>query len=649
MITTMKAFLLLCLIGIANFAVGQSKADSIKIEELYQASKAALNNDVHSARPIINEGLQFCQKKKYQKKELEFRNVLGTFFMYTSQKDSAVSTFRDGLRSATAMEYYELQSKFLNNLGYVKRYNQELDSAVYFYEQDMKIGRKLKNHKSIAESLINISDVYNNQAKYPQSIQVLQKSLRIIDSHDFDTSNYLLGCISVNLGASFFSIDDYEKALAYFRDAYSICSKNGDSRNLIISLVNIIHLLELKGDLQEIESMLSEIDQKAIEVGHSELFIMAKVARANYEYERGHFILAKQLATEGIELTRKFNTSRWTPSLYGILGKSSHELGDNSQSIVHLQHAIELGKSQGKKRFVTHTLITLAEYYEKTGKVADALRSLKESIAIKEELISESKKKTMQRLEVAYQTELLKKDNEIQRNTLISKNKELESKEQLSLRNMWLAILGFSIAFMVLILLFWIVKNRKLIQQKNALLDLKVTELMHTQNQLKQFQNKVRKQLERTIRVSTIRKNIKDPEEKSKTEYIALKEIIKITRGKGEPVNGVGEGSLRLDVYRGSGFKMKYSMALSSFMEEFSLNELDFIKIDSGTILNMHYIEQVDKENGQVHLRTQKFNAEKRIYEPIFEVFSLKPRSKNFEGFVTSYKIYQNMHSKLST
>lgn len=649
MIITMKALLLLCLIGIANFAVGQSKADSIKIEELYQASKAALNNDIHSARSIIDEGIQFCQKKKYQEKALEFRNLLGSYFMYISKKDSATITFRSGYKSAEALDHYELQSKFLNNLGYVKRYSQELDSALYFYEQDLKLGRRFKIDKNITASLINMSDVYNHQANYPKSIQLLQNSLRIIDRHDFDTSNYLRGSIFINLGVSFFSIDDYEKALTYFQDAYSICSKNGDSRNLIISLFNITHLLELKGDLTEIENLLSEIDQKAIEIGHPELHIMAKAARANYEFECGNFIMAKKLASEGIELTQELNTFRWAASLYSVLGKASHELGENLQSINYLQKAVELGKSQGKKRFVTRTLTILAEYYEKAGKVSEALYSLKESTEIKEVIISESKKKTMQRLEVAYQTELLKKDNQIQRNTLISKNKELESKEQLSLRNMWLAILGFSIAFMVLILLVWIVKNRKLIQQKNALLALKVTELIHTQNQLRQFQKKVRKQLERTIRVSTIRKNIKDPEEKSKTEYIALKEIIKITRGKGEPVNGVGEGSLRLDVYRGSGFKMKYSMALSSFMEEFSLNELDFIKIDSGTILNMHYIEQIDKENGKVHLRTQKFNPEKRIYEPIFEIFSLKPRSKNFEGFVATYKIYQNMHSKLST
>lgn len=121
-------------------------------------------------------------------------------------------------------------------------YNIALES----FEKCLKIGHKINDHKTIAESLKGIGSVYEYRGDYDKAIEVKKKSLESWIKLD-DLRN--IGKEKFNIAFSLGRLGKYEKALEYYEDSWRIAEKIGAKDSMAYISWGQAEVYYGKGDL----------------------------------------------------------------------------------------------------------------------------------------------------------------------------------------------------------------------------------------------------------------------------------------------------------------------------------------------------------------------------------------------------------------
>jgi CHAT domain-containing protein len=311
-------------------------------------------------------------------------------------KQDDISTIRGLLQSHSNFVTPTLWKR-INDVAPIAYFSSQPERLLWFYQIDEEIAIKLNDRRLIATAYYNIGRAYSGLAKYPQAIEAYLASEKEFAAvgmqHD-------LVYISSDLGALYFNLEDYERAMYYSERSISLAQKlqtvHGP-QGAYPDEYGVAGALSTLGELNAREGNYSQ----AIENLQEALSIYQKLSRDNNSYTvfiaDSYAALGRLYTTVGEQtkalahLNKALDAAKASfqldrvASIYNSIGYLYLEQEEYEQAGDYFNRGLEIYTAEKNRRESARVLLNLAVISQRRADFAQALtlfsRSLKEAEA----------------------------------------------------------------------------------------------------------------------------------------------------------------------------------------------------------------------------------------------------------------------------
>ncbi len=337
------------------------------------------------------------------------------------------------------------------------------DSAILYGEQAVEQANKVKSIKGQINSLGFLSFAYYELGDLPKALGLALKAYQL--AKDNHAEKYASASVT-NIGYIYLKLEDYPKALHYFRLQASIGGPGG--------VFAKEHLAEVYLAMNQLDSAsyfasesLKDFQRRKVE-GLQVYAVLGDIAIKRDDPDQ-----AIKFYNEGLRVAGKDNSIRDIAKFHVRVARYYKELNQIDSSIYYAKKALAEVGSNSYKQILLDATSLLSSLYETTD-ANQALHYYKLTTKLKEELIGAGNIKTIQNI-IALAEENQRQINETK--------KEYEQQ---------LKQYGFIVGLLVLIILaFGQYRNNIRKQRANALLLRQKEEIQSTLTQLKSTQSQL--------------------------------------------------------------------------------------------------------------------------------------------------------------
>jgi tetratricopeptide (TPR) repeat protein len=253
--------------------------------------------------------------------------------------------------------------------GYL--YTQPSD-AIFFFEELVRIAEQKNDNILKAFALNQIGNCWYNQNKLGQSIQFYLEALAATE--DDAAYDDLRSRINNNLGWSFKKLEEFEKALKYFKEAEQQARKTGVKKSLALILNN-------KGvtekDLKQYDQALLSLNESLLinkEIGdkRQERFNLNNIAVIYIDQKK--YDQAKENLLQLTQINKTLGDTVELMNNYQNLGQTYIGLKDEQLAESYFLAAINLAKLQRNVDMESNVLAEISKMYRRQGNFEKSLR-----------------------------------------------------------------------------------------------------------------------------------------------------------------------------------------------------------------------------------------------------------------------------------
>lgn len=232
---------------------------------------------------------------------------------------------------------------------------------------------------------------------------------------------------------------DLDQAEAVALEAYAIAERIGFRYMMAYLRGNLGHIYSGKGDLDKQYVALTDALRIASgEPGLGELELMHRVNLAEHHNQRGQYGRAVEQGLRAAELARGQNNALGESAALNSVAASRLGLGQPQAAIETLKRAIANSERIDAKSYLTASLQLLAQAYERTGRSADTIATLRRIIEIDAKANEQTRAKAAAEAQQQFAAE--RKDREIERLSLENAKRQAEVAAQTWQRRLWAAL-----------------------------------------------------------------------------------------------------------------------------------------------------------------------------------------------------------------
>jgi tetratricopeptide (TPR) repeat protein len=329
-----------------------------------------------------------------------------------SDVEAAIELLKSALNLSVEFGDKTRQGKILNSIGICYGVLGQYANAMEYFSKSLEIHREMKNGKFIADAHNNLGNVYKRIGDYTIAQSCYLRSLEIQDS-----LGNLAGRASAlhNIATILDMTGDSDKALEYFAQVIEIYKSLNDS----IGQSNAYHSIGL------IYRNQGKLDQ-AMEYLNTHLHFVKnngdRISEASALNTLGQVYLSKgineranELFLESLHKSEELNLKQGMVDALYNLADLNFIKKNYSQAISymqrHLQYSIEMESLQKQKE--AHE--KLAEYFIKSGNIADAFNHTSAASKLKDQLYAEEKADAFQKWQARF--EMYEKDLKLKAQT----------------------------------------------------------------------------------------------------------------------------------------------------------------------------------------------------------------------------------------
>jgi signal transduction histidine kinase len=312
------------------------------------------------------------------------------------------------------------------------------DSAYYYYKESEKIFRKINNHDRLAKVLYNKAYLLYYEGNYVESEIEVIKALNLLKNKK--NLLYLYRCYSLQ-GSNHLDLEEYEKALIYFREASNVLielqKQNKDIDSFYdYNITNIIDICNVYDEQKNYSKSVIELKKilKSNQVKDFPNLYHAVIGNLGYSLmKNGKYEEAREYFKKAIELTK--NNKNTQGYLYKIINYGEYHLltKDTLKARELLNEALQLSKklNNGKEILKTLDFLSVAD---KTN----ASNYKTEYIRINDSIVKKQLENREKFARIEYETDKVEEENKI-----------LSNKNLLLLSGLSLSIAVFSIVLII--------------------------------------------------------------------------------------------------------------------------------------------------------------------------------------------------------
>ncbi len=286
---------------------------------------------VKETREALRKGLDFLQDSG-DRKEQAFA-MLYLAECLTSNEEQ-LSILNRALVIFTELDERKGIAYIYANLGYIAFSQGDFPTARQYFIHNLDIQRQLGNQRDIAFALSSLGYIDWIMGDYPAALRYFQGRLAIME--EFGDKQGLADSYNL-LALAFGGLRDYARAKEYIWKTFYTSKETGNLGSIAVSLTNIAECELMEGN-----------DAEAY-----------RLAKESYPYYK--------------KMDEQLTNADW---YFRTLGESECGLGNPNEGKFHLHQALQIQVAGNTLAQATHTLISIARYYEQIGQKERAFELL---------------------------------------------------------------------------------------------------------------------------------------------------------------------------------------------------------------------------------------------------------------------------------
>ena len=352
-----------------------SLPDSVKYKKFESRTRSITQSDPAYGMKYARFALAEFSKSGYRPGIAQaYLSIAGAFF-YTGQADSMLPNATKALKLFLEENNNAKISSSYKNIGLGYEMKGEYEKAAQNYFPSLEYAQKSKDPFSIANASASVCNVLLEQKKYSEALKYNSISIGLFPSLNFPAG--LAGAYGTR-GILYFYIGKekgidkyYDSALVMQDSSFAIASKNGIESQKLMSYINKSVVYSQRKEYQ-----------KSIEVNQV----------VYDEAKKGDNAYALALASLN-------------------LGIGYNELKNYPLALTYLEESIPLTAQYGFRDLRKEGYSAISETYHNLGDEKSSRDYLLSFIALKDSILNEETQKSMNELQVMYESE--KKDKEL--------------------------------------------------------------------------------------------------------------------------------------------------------------------------------------------------------------------------------------------
>ena len=485
-------------------------------------------------------------------------------------------------------------------LGYYKNIYEEYTEAVYNLEEALALFREVGNYLCVANTYNQLGLSYYQQGKIESTTDYLLKALKMYEQYGYNKEIY---AILTNLGVIYLNLDP-NKSIEYLLSAINAAKKFSPLTNYAMSYIHLAKAYIELNDISKAKEYLNLSKEMNKEKGSKFIENLIILYQARVYKEEGDFFHSLKYY-ENLEKNKIFKERDYLFAIYYNIADIKLIQKKYSEAIEYFYKSLNYKDNNNRHE---HSLIYqgLSKAYSKLNQIDSAVKYFD---LYSENLIQISKEKAKNETQkILYNYELSKKELDLQKVKLESKNQENQFK------NFFLIGALFTIAILIVFIIIYYKsysKNYKLSERLKLEIkeNEKITkELIHAKTRVEEsdnFKSAIIRNMTHEIRtpfngllgfVSLMRKRSIELDDEELIEYSELVEL------SGRRVYELVSNLNDLALLESNDYQLHYSM---TYLPDI-INEVYFQYINTasskGLVINLGNIDDVVFETDSVAL-----------------------------------------------
>jgi signal transduction histidine kinase/FixJ family two-component response regulator len=428
--------------------------DTAYLNTYIKEIKAYLVFNTDSAISLGIKGLSLCEKANYKNGIASTLQALGNGYQ---NKDSFLLAFKYYQRAAIAFkninDHNQLGETY-QSIGKLLVTQSKFKKAIEYFSKASLEFQFTGNHYDQAILANNIANACFTIGNYPQALNYFYSSLKFFETTG-DKSR--VASIFMNIGNLYSNIADNDKALVYMVTAQMIFKKLGDSIGQIQTLTNIASIYQGKHDYRKALDCYYKV--LSLQKRKKEILISTTLSGIGFSYlALNNSPLALNYFHKALAITFPNDQIPLAIIQYGLA--SCYNKQNNTQkALFYALNSYNLASKCNYMLYIQSSSDLIAKLYEKLDDYKSSLKFLKIFLQVSDSIKNQSVSNKIQALVI--------ERNELEKNRLEQENKTQKS----------YTFFSVICLFLVLIIVFSILYQKKKLKQINRKLIVQSAEL----------------------------------------------------------------------------------------------------------------------------------------------------------------------------
>lgn len=202
--------------SVAMHLMSYTSLDTIRSEQLIEASNYFTYSNPKRALDYINEGLIIAKEQNWKKGEALALNQKGTIYYTMANNLKALDYFLEALDASKQINNQTLTINVYNNLANIYADMKDFDKALENYNKCLNIATRAQDTINQIRAFNNMGNVYSETQRVDKSLTYFNEALFLAQAlgHPF-----FVAAITNNKGLAYKRKADYKNALKYYDEA----------------------------------------------------------------------------------------------------------------------------------------------------------------------------------------------------------------------------------------------------------------------------------------------------------------------------------------------------------------------------------------------------------------------------------------------
>lgn len=436
-----------------------------KIVILNDIADYYLDYSLVDARKYAIKAIILSQKFNNKKEEAFSNKVIGYFFYYQNNYDSAIFYFEKSLDLYQIVEYKKGISDVYTSLGRIYNKKGEIYKAIEFYNKSVLIDEELGNDLDKAITYNDIGKIYVNVNDYSKALKYFQKSITVFKK---EKDEIYLATVYANIGNVYYNWQKYKEALVYIDYALKVFTKKDMKYKIADLLSNKGMVYESMGEYEKSFKLLNEALAINIEIENDLGIFNCNGNIAKIKEKKQDYAAALKIYKQILIIAEKIDYKKGYISTLNNIGNIEYKLGNFESAKVNIQKALDLSLQTG---MLTETMLAyqyLADVFNSSKEYSKSVEYYKEYIIFKDSIFNLEILSKVTEFNTKY--ELEKKENDILQLSTQNKlqNVELVNQKNQKIFFTIISILILIIGFLIFLRFLNQRKTNKILEDKNS-------------------------------------------------------------------------------------------------------------------------------------------------------------------------------------